>query len=357
MPTLAAWVHDLSPFVLKFSDDFGIRWYGLSYAMAFLLAWLMLRWLAGRGATAIPRERAGDVILAGVAGVVLGGRIGYVLFYQPSLIWSFSHSPPWWGVLAINQGGMASHGGMIGVIIASWFVSRGFKTPDGGRVGKTSMLFVLDTFALLTPMGLMLGRLANFINGELLGKIAANPGEPAPWWAVKFPQERLPGSGHEPPLTPDQQLGLRNLVDTVRLPSESFDAGYKRLVELIQRGRHDLAEQLSPFLAARHPSQLYQAFAEGIVVGLFVWAVAAKPRRAGVVGSWFFISYGILRIITEAFWRLPDALPTQYILGMTRGQLLSVGMIITGLIGIALSFRPGRMSMGGWAVKRDTVKG
>src|SRR3954467_9215133 len=169
MPTLAAWVHDLSPFVLKFSDDFGIRWYGLSYAASFLIAWLLLRWLASRGATSIPRERAGDVILMGVAGVVIGGRLGYVFFYQPALLWTFSHTPPWWGVLAINQGGMASHGGMIGVITAAWLVSRGFKTPDGQRVGRTSMLAVLDTFALLTPSGLLLGRLANFVNGELLG--------------------------------------------------------------------------------------------------------------------------------------------------------------------------------------------
>jgi len=350
MPTLAAWVHDLSPFVWRFSEDFGIRWYGLSYAASFLIAWLLLRWLASRGATSIPRERSGDVILMGVAGVVIGGRLGYVLFYQPSLLWSFSHTPPWWGLLAINQGGMASHGGMIGVITAAWFVSRGFKTPDGQRVGRTSMLAVLDTFALLTPSGLLLGRLANFVNGELLGRIVADPGQPARWWAVKFPQERLPGSGHEPLLTGDQQLGLHELVNSVRLPSESFDASYVRLVGLIQHGRHDLAARLEPFLAARHPSQLYQGFAEGIVVGLVVWAVAARPRHAGVVGSTFMITYGVLRIITEQYWRLPDALAVQYIYGLTRGQWLSIGMIITGLVGIGLSRR--QPPVGGWAVKR-----
>ena len=90
---LAAWLHDLSPFIVRFSPDFGIRWYGMAYATSFLLAWLMLRWLAARGATAIPRERAGDVILYGVAGVVLGGRLGYVLIYQQSLLWTFTSSP------------------------------------------------------------------------------------------------------------------------------------------------------------------------------------------------------------------------------------------------------------------------
>jgi phosphatidylglycerol---prolipoprotein diacylglyceryl transferase len=356
MLLLASWVHDLSPFVLKFSDEFGIRWYGLSYAASFLLAWLMLRWLASRGASAIPRERAGDVILIGVAGVVIGGRLGYVLFYQPSLMWSLSNSPPWWGVLAINQGGMASHGGVIGVIIAAWFVSRGFKTQDERRVGKASMLYILDTFALLTPSGLLMGRLANFVNGELLGRVVANPGEPGPWWAVKFPQEipdeylRWQGALNDRPslLSAEQWQGLTELVSRVT-PGKGFEAGYRRLLELEQHERgNTLADQLAPFLSARHPSQLYQAFAEGVVVGALVWAVAAKPRRAGVVGSWFMISYGVLRIITEQYWRLPDALKVPYIAGLTRGQWLSIGMIIAGLVGIGLSLRPGRERLGGW---------
>lgn len=345
MPTLAAWVHSLSPFFVRFTDDFGLRWYGLSYAAAFLLAWLLLRWLAARGATQIPRERAGDAILYCVAGVVIGGRLGYVFFYQPSLLWTTSRSPPWWGVLAINQGGMASHGGMIGAIIACWFVSRWL--PVRTTAGR-AYLHVLDSLALTTPWGLMLGRLANFINGELLGKIVADPDHPAPWWAVKFPQERLPGSGHEPLLTSQQQDGLSELVVRTRLPGQSYEEGYRHLVELIQRGRHDLAEQLSPFLAARHPSQLYQAFCEGIVVGVILWWIARRPRYPGIVGCWFLISYGILRIVNEAFWRLPDAIPHPYILGLTRGQWLSAAMIAIGLVFLTIIKARNGEKMGGW---------
>lgn len=363
MSMLGAWVHDISPFVLRISEDFGIRWYGLSYAASFLIGWLLLRWLAKRGATHIPAEKAWDAILAAVAGVLLGGRLGYVLFYQQSLLWTFSKTAPWWDVLAINKGGMASHGGMIGVIIAAWFVGRStLKTnpppppgPGQGRVGIGGMmLHVLDTFALLTPSGLLLGRIANFVNGELLGRVASNPGETAPWWAVKFPQERLPDSGHIPALTPEQEFGLSRLIGETRLPGQGPGEGYRHLVDMIQHGRHDLAARLEPFLAARHPSQLYQAAAEGIVVGIVVWIIAARAHRPGVVGSMFFLIYGILRIITEQFWRLPDPLPMQHILGLTRGQWLSVGMIavaVTGLWSIRVVNLP---PMGGWRRREPT---
>ena len=251
MPTLAAWVHDISPFVLRISDDFGVRWYGVSYALAFLLAWLVLRWLARRGATAIPQERTGDVILYCVAGVLIGGRLGYVLVYQPSLLWSFERSIPWWGVLAINKGGMASHGGMLGVIIASWFAARMLGTPDSAKPSeprrRLPMLHVLDTLVLVTPMGLFLGRVANFINGELLGRVAAPPGAPAPWWSIKFPQElpdewlRIHGSLQDrPPVQTDQDWEqIRALLNSIA-PGEGFEAGYRRLLDQIQHGHHTL---------------------------------------------------------------------------------------------------------------------
>lgn len=365
-PTLAAWLHDLSPFVIQFSPSFGIRWYGMAYATSFLLAWLMLRWLAARGATAIPRERAGDAILYGVAGVVLGGRLGYVLIYQQSLLWTFTSTAPWWGVLAINQGGMAYHGGLLGVIISTWFIARMAQQSARQRVGPdhpaarlgrgAMMLHILDGFALLTPGGLMLGRIANFVNGELLGRVVTLPGEPAPWWAVKFPQEvpdeylRWEGVLRDrPPVQTGEQLQqIRALTETVA-PGQGFEAGYRRVVDLIQHGNHELARKLEPLLAARHPSQLYQAALEGVVAGLVVWAIAARPRRPGVVGGWFIISYGVVRIIAEAFWRLPDAgaIP-QYVYGLTKGQWLSAGMIGAGLIGLALVHKRRLPPMGGW---------
>ncbi|MAO21117.1 MAG: hypothetical protein CMJ25_10240, partial [Phycisphaerae bacterium] len=183
---LGGWFHDLSPFAFRISGGFGIRWYGLSYAMGFLAGFLLLRMLAKRGATEIPLSRAADVIMYFILGVLIGGRLFYVIGYEPKLL-GLIDGAPWWGVLAINRGGMASHGGIVGVALACWRVSRGFKEETGRIIGRTSPLCVLDTAAMITPLGLLFGRLANFVNAELLGAVVAKPGEHAPWWAVRYP--------------------------------------------------------------------------------------------------------------------------------------------------------------------------
>jgi len=184
---LGGWLHDLSPFVFRLPNGFGPRWYGLSYLAGFLIGWLVLKRLARRGLIAIPEHRVADAIMLVVLGVVVGGRLGYCLVYRPGLFIDFSTETvlgldlPVWGVLKIWDGGMASHGGMAGVIVAAWRISRGFKaeTEDGAIIteGRCPPLHVLDALALVAPFGLLLGRIANFINGELLGRVVAGPGE------------------------------------------------------------------------------------------------------------------------------------------------------------------------------------
>jgi phosphatidylglycerol:prolipoprotein diacylglycerol transferase len=350
--TLAAWLHDLSPFVFRISGSFGLRWYGLAYAIGFVIGYFILRALAKRRLVLIPPERVLDALMLIVAGVVVGGRLGYVLLYEPSLLWSFSPDLPWWGVLQLQRGGMASHGGMVGVIVACWWISRGWKNNQGQIEDRCPLLHVLDAMVLAAPPGLMLGRIANFINGELLGRIVAGPGEPAPWWAVRFPQEVL--SGHAPKLTVEQTQRLMALVDRVALPSESFSEGYGRLLRKIQAGSTELGDQLAPLLSARHPSQLYQAFAEGIVLGVVLWWIWRRPRLPGVVGCWFLIVYGVLRITTE-YWRLPDAhLARQRIMGLSRGQWFSAIMVIAGLGLLYWIIRRGGQRLGGWASLNKT---
>jgi phosphatidylglycerol---prolipoprotein diacylglyceryl transferase len=353
--TLAdAWFHTLSPFAVRFTDTFGIRWYGLAYVTAFLIGWLMLKWMARRRMVRIPPERVGDAVLYGVIGVIAGGRLGYVLFYQQSLLWTFMETPPWWGLLAINLGGMSSHGGMLGVIIAACFIARGWKDEKTGqRIGRVPMFHIADATALIAPIGLFLGRIANFINGELLGRIVAMPGEPSPRWAVKFPQEGLLPERQRPQLTFEQHVQLEMLVNQLRLPDQPWDAAYERLLHRIQHNGADLAAQLEPLISARHPSQLYQAVAEGIIVGAVVWSIARRPRLPGVVGAWFLIAYGVLRIITE-YWRLPDAhLAQEYILGLSRGQWLSVAMVVGGSAALWLIIRRGGERMGGWMLRDE----
>lgn len=352
--TFAAWLHDLNPFLLQISDGFGLRWYGLSYALGFVIAWAILQWCARRGLILMTPERVTDALLAFVIGVVVGGRLGYVLFYQPQLLWSFEGGFPWWGVLRVNGGGMSSHGGMIGVISACLIISRGRKDEHGVRRGAVSPLHLMDITALACPIGLGLGRVANFINGELLGRIVAGPGEPAPWWAVRFPQELL-GEMRPEEMTPERTRGLLRLVpEASSIDDRRWLVGVQDLVHQLQHGSREAAAKLEPVLTARHPSQLYQAFTDGVVLTAVLWWVWRKPRKPGVIGAMFMITYGVMRIMTE-FWRLPDAhLHVQRIVGLSRGQWLSVGMIAVGGVALVVLRKSRAAPIGGWARRPAT---
>lgn len=339
MLTLGAWLHDLDPFVIRFTETFGIRWYGLAYVAGFACAWLLLRWLARRGSVLIRPEAVGDFIMAVVIGTLVGGRVGYALFYQPALFITFSDQFPWWGLLAINKGGMASHGGVIGIILGCvWFARR----------EKLDWLHVTDCASLLAPAGIFFGRIANFINGELLGAVVARPGEPAPWWAVKFPQELIERA---PELTEEQQIELHALLLRHAAPGDSQGDAVDRLLAALQASEPGVAEQLAPLISARHPSQLYQAVAEGVVLLMALWLIWAKPRRAGVVSAWFVLLYGVGRILTETI-RLPDAnVWSPRIAGLSRGQWLSVAMVIVGVVVLWRGHRRGAERIGGWLQK------
>ncbi len=316
--TLAAWVHDLDPFLWRISGSFGIRWYGVSYVLGFAIAWLWLRALARRGLILLKPEHVADVILAQVVGVMVGGRLGYVLFYQPSMLVEFEPSFPWWRALDITSGGMASHGGMLGIILASIWCARHFKVPT---------LHVMDCIAAVGPAGIFLGRLANFVNAELLGRVVAGPGEPAPWWAVRYPTELIdrPAPGQ-----------LRALAARLGLPpGEPVTPHVYGLIDRLRDGSEEARRILEPLLHARHPSQLYQAVAEGLVTLAVVWYVWRRPRRPGVILATFLITYGVGRVATE-FIRLPDAhLAVQRIGPLSRGQWLSVVMIVAGIVLLA----------------------
>lgn len=339
----AAWLHTIDPFAIRFSQNLGVRWYGVAYLAGFVVGWWILRSLAKRRLVQLSPQQVGDAMLTLVLGVFVGGRLGYVLLYEPTLFVTFSSSPPWWGLLALNRGGMASHGGMIGVIIASFWIAR--RT-------KTSSLHILDMVVLATPVGMFFGRVANFINGELLGRIVAMPGESAPWWSVRFPQELL--TGYAPLLSTDQATKLTALLDRAAPGwSDAGGVGYRqaveRLIDVVQSGVDGFARELAPLLSARHPSQLYQALAEGPILLATLWFIWRKPRRPGVVGSWFLIVYGALRITTE-HWRLPDDnLAVKTILGLSRGQWLSAMMALAGVVALTLILTRGKQQpVGGW---------
>ena len=232
-----------------------VRWYGLMYLAGFM-AFL---WMGKRRAESQPwhgmsGQDVDDLLFYGVLGVVLGGRLGQVLFYEPG--YYLAHPLE---ILAVWKGGMAFHGGMLGVFVAMALFAR--------KTGRT-FFQVTDFIAPLVPLGLMAGRIGNFINGELWGR-AADPGLP---WAMIFPH-----------------------VDS--LP--------------------------------RHPSPLYQAAGEGLLLFIVLWLFSAGQRKVGAVSGMFLVGYGVLRFAAEYF-REPDhgIFGVSYVVSM--GQWLSLPMVLVG---------------------------
>ena len=202
---------------------------------------------------------------------------------------------------------------------------------------------------LTGPVGIVLVRGANFINGELLGRIVAQPGQPAPWWSVRYPTELL-----ERPLDVEaperREAQLWQIVDehSLMLPGETATDVLNRMLTRVRAGDEELIAAIEPILTSRHPTQLYQAFAEGALILVVLWAIWSAPRKPGVITAWFFVLYGVGRVITE-IWRLPDAhLEVPRFLGMSRGQWLSVGLAIVGAFIFVRARGAAIERVGGW---------
>ena len=244
---------------MQFGNGFGIRWYGLAYLVGFLLAgWILLRW-ARKGRLPIKVEDVSAFILYSALGVMVGGRLAYCLFYNLHDV--IRHPLE---IFAVWHGGMASHGGIAGLIIAIWVFAR---------QRGVNVLPLLDAAAATGPLGIAFGRIANFINGELWGRPTAVP------WAVIFPQAPV--------------------VNRLQVP--------------------------------RHPSQLYAAGIEGLLVFLVAQWAYARSSRPGLTTATVCITYGVGRFVDE-FWRQPDLGQPVYWGWMSKGQLLTIPMIAIGVL-------------------------
>jgi phosphatidylglycerol---prolipoprotein diacylglyceryl transferase len=335
------WVHNLSPFLWQFSPGAGLRWYGISYVLGFVVAYGLLVRLAKQARSPLPAHKVADAMLMLVVGVIAGGRLGYVILYDHTALWTFTKSLPFWELLNLARGGMAYHGALVGVFVSSLLVHR-------KHCGKgTPWSALADVLALACTIGLGLGRLANFVNGELLGKIVAQPGQAGPWWSVKFPQELQ--SGHAPTLSEAQGVALEGVLLKHTMPSDAGDLGFAadRMIATIQRGGaagEQAAKEIGPLLASRFPSQLLQALFEGVVLTAVLWGlwrvlwrragasgagVVRVGPKPGIIAAVFVLMYGVLRIVAE-FYRLPDAQLGAFALGLSRGQWLSAAMVAVG---------------------------
>ncbi|MHA7841065.1 MAG: prolipoprotein diacylglyceryl transferase [Gammaproteobacteria bacterium] len=232
-----------------------VHWYGIMYLIGFGAAWLLGHYrIKKQSANLWKAAMMDDLLFYGAIGVVLGGRLGYVLFYDLVFYWQHPQT-----ILYIWQGGMSFHGGLVGVLVALAIFAK---------QKHLSYWVVSDFVAPLVPIGLGVGRLGNFINGELWGKVSSVP------WAMVFPQ-----GGPLP----------------------------------------------------RHPSQLYEALLEGVVLFLIIWCYTAKPKPVGAASGLFLICYGIFRCFSE-FFRQPD-IQWGYLAWhwVTMGQLLSIPMVFLGV--------------------------
>jgi phosphatidylglycerol:prolipoprotein diacylglycerol transferase len=342
MLPLALYFHRLDPFAIEFSPGVGIRWYGLAYIAGFIVAALLIKTLARRMDTPLRPAAVWDFILALAIGTIVGGRLGYCVFYRPDLLLTFEPTFPFWAVLAVNQGGMASHGGIIGVVLAVLIFARRRQIPS---------LHLMDMAAVGAPLGLFFGRVANFINGELLGR----PASPTLPWAVKFPHEILdwhdPTSPYHALLTSPEMLAAQRTA--IEINPALRDADLTTLHQIMADMSHTsdtMMNALSPILPARHPSQLYAAGLEGLVVFAVVMIVWMYPRKPGVVAGFFAVTYSLMRILSEQF-RLPDAHIGFQLLGLTRGQWLSLGLLaVMGSLLLYWLLRP-TARIGGWLRK------
>lgn len=244
-----------------------VHWYGLMYLFGFAAFWLLGRQRARQAWRGMSAQGVEDLLFYGVIGVILGGRLGFCLLYQPE--WYLTHLLD---IFKVWQGGMSAHGGIVGSILAIAYYARR---------QKTSFLTVADFVAPLVPLGLMFGRLGNFINGELWGR-AADPTLP---WAMIF--------------------------------------------------------ENSGTLLPRHPSQLYEAFLEGALLFTVLWLFSRKPRPAGAVGALFCLGYGLVRFVVEYF-REPDSYLGLGLFGLSRGQWLSLPVMALGLVVLLWALRRGK---------------
>lgn len=340
-------VHDFDPFALRISGDFGVRWYGLSYMAGFICAYLIIRWLAQRQRSGLTQQMVGDFITYGAIGTLVGGRLGYVVFYAPDLFLKFKASFPFWGVLAVNEGGMASHGGIIGIVLACFLYARKYSVNG---------LYLLDLVSVVGPIGVFFGRIANFINGELVGR----PCEPTYPLAVKFPQDIFSWPGQEmakvvelAPVVEKVGVGREQwleLVEKFRFDQGARDQVYSILtnvVNAIQDGNVAAKEAIAPLLTPRYPSQLFAAVGEGLFLFIVLFFLWRKPRKPGMVAATFILLYAIVRVVDEHF-RMPDAHIGFQWLGLTRGQWLSVAMFVVGLVMMFVWSRASSLKIPGW---------
>jgi phosphatidylglycerol:prolipoprotein diacylglycerol transferase len=318
------------PVLFDLPGPIDVRWYGLMYVVGFVAAqWVLVR-LARAGFFPVRPEAAADLIFYCVFGVMLGGRTGYALFYQQELLHPLQFVQVW-------KGGLAFHGGLGGVAVALWLFCRKHRI-SWQRTG--------DACALAVTPGILAVRCANFINGELFGRVT----ERGIGWAMQFPTDARAlqllgiadrGSMRDRELCLQVAFGKRSFADVQGALSRADEHGQAidgraiapRLDWPRVRAMTDVDGQL--LVPYRHPSQLYEGLGEGLVLGLLLlalyWWTRTRPLRPGRYAAVFLLGYAAVRSSLELV-REPDAWLGEVCCGLTMGQLLSAGLAVGAVL-------------------------
>jgi phosphatidylglycerol:prolipoprotein diacylglycerol transferase len=330
----ATYIHQLDPVIFDLFGGFKLRWYGLAYLAGFLAGYFLLKRLADRKLWVMAPEKTADFIAAAaLLGVFIGGRLGYVFFYQiPRDGWeSFVRDPL--VLVRVWEGGMASHGGILGLVIFTFFYARKHKVSWTG---------LGDGLCVVAPIGLMCGRIANFINGELYGRVANGVA-----WAVKFPATfndvKAPEFGRfnevlTAAVDADPAFAER-IGEISRMGYADPRAAHFQELLAANRGSEAVTEAIAPYLEPRHPSQLYEGLLEGGLLFAILWLVRVRFPQAphGLLTGLFFGLYATFRIFAESY-REPDA--AWVIEGLlTKGQFLSLFMYLFAAAFLVFAFR------------------
>lgn len=307
------YIHNLDPVILDIpGTPLALRWYGLAYVAGFVLGYLVLLALSKRKLYCVEPAKLGDFITSVcIFGVLCGGRLGEFFFYWlPEHGLSGFLADPLW-VFRVWEGGMASHGGIIGVLLVAVYYARKYKW---------SLPALVDGLAIVSPIGLFFGRVANFINGELWGRVTDS------WCAVKFPTEfpTLPWEQQQPVFAQ-----LAQLVG-------GAPATYQQ-VQTLCLEKPAVLDVVAAAVPARYPSQMFEALGEGalIFVVLLVLRLVWKKAPAGIFSALFAFLYAAARITCECF-KEPDA---GVWFGVTQGQWLSLLIVVLGFGFLAVAWR------------------
>jgi len=326
---LANYVHDLSPVIVEFTDTIKLRWYGLAYVAGFMVAYAILLRLSRRGLWVVPEEKVADIVTyTAIFGVFLGGRLGYVLFYMiPEKGLAAVLSDPL-QIIRVWDGGMSSHGGILGIAFFTLFFA--WKN-------KLSWPAVGDGAAIVAPLGVFFGRVANFINGELYGTKTAGDA----WYGVKFPSALWERGSYDDIEHALHEASMVNPeVEQLMIASDGpvNSAVFNRVVEISREDDQVLAA-LGNHIAPRHASQLYEGFLEGALIFAVLYFIRVRFRDLahGVITGLFFILYAVFRILVETV-REPDQ-GAESVMGMSKGQFYSTFMILIGIAFLVFAWR------------------